>query len=378
MEKEPAARYASAGALADDLRRFLDDQPIRARRPGLVDRAIKWSRRHRPAVVAGLAALILTLTVSTAVLWEAKRRTDATLESNKKALLEERLAVEYSLGALDQITRPLAASIGPEPARGAEAKRVLTWALSYYDRIPTLNANAEMLKEVYPKAHRQAGFCRMALGMPKGRDDYRNAIRLYEDLAATHPRQIWLRTGLIETLHEYSRSLKSPTDGPEAEAVFRRALAVADSMIVDPEDAQPCSTMALVGPLNDLAWALVLRPDATPTDAEAAVRLASHATDWEPRLAGFWNTLGVAQYRLGHDAPAAAAFQKSMTLNNGGDPADWLFLAAVDHRAGKEQEARRWFDQSIAWMDRNQGKDKARDAELARFRDEIARVTGLK
>ena len=50
MEKEPSARYASAGALADDLRRFLEDQPIQARRPGLVDRTVKWSRRHRPAV----------------------------------------------------------------------------------------------------------------------------------------------------------------------------------------------------------------------------------------------------------------------------------------------------------------------------------------
>ncbi|WP_076345429.1 protein kinase domain-containing protein [Paludisphaera borealis] len=378
VEKVPSARYASAGSLADDLRRFLNDEPIRARRPGLVDRAIKWSRRHRPAVVAGLAALILTLTVSTTVLWAAKRRTDATLDSNRKALVEERLAIEYSLGALDQITRPLAASIGSDPTSEADAKRVLLWALSFYDRVPKLVANAEMLKEVYPKAYRQAGFCRMALGRAQGRDDYREAIRHYEQLAASHPEQIWLRTGLIETLYEYSRFLKAPADGPEAEATFRRALAVAEAMIADTAVAQPCFTTALVGPLNDLAWALVLTPDVNTSDAEAAARLIRHATEWEPRIAGFWNTLGVAQYRLGHDASAAAAFQKSMDLNNGGDPADWLFLAALDHRTGSKEQARLWFDQSIAWMDRNRGKDMVRDAELARFRDEIAGVTGLK
>ena len=78
IEKEPSARYGSAHELADDLKRFLEDQPIRARRPSLVNRAVKWSRRHRPAVVAGITALILTLTTSTAVLWESKRRTEAS------------------------------------------------------------------------------------------------------------------------------------------------------------------------------------------------------------------------------------------------------------------------------------------------------------
>jgi eukaryotic-like serine/threonine-protein kinase len=374
MEKEPSARYVSAGELADDLRRFLGDQPIRARRPGLVDRAVKWSRRHRPAVLAGLAALILTLAASTAVLWEAKRRTDATLASYRKALVEERQAIEYSLGSLDQITRPLAAASGPELNRDEEARRVLPWAISFYDRLPTLVANLEMLKELFPKAYRQAGFCRMALNRPRGRDDYRRAIRLYEELAAERPEQIWLRTGLIETLYEYSRLLTAPADKPEAESSFRRALAVAESLIGDREAAKHCYTMGLVGPFNDLAWALVRRPDVTPSDADLALRLARQATDWEPKQAGLWNTLGMARYRLGDRSSAAAAFQKSMDLNDGGDPADWFFLAALDHHAGRKQEARRWFDRSVAWMEQNQGRDKERDAELAQFRQEVAAI----
>ena len=58
MDKEPAARYATASELAEDLRRFLEDRPIRARRPSLMDRAAKWSRRHRP-LVASAAATVL-------------------------------------------------------------------------------------------------------------------------------------------------------------------------------------------------------------------------------------------------------------------------------------------------------------------------------
>ena len=64
MAKDPAGRYATAQELADDLRRFLEDRPIRARRPGLLDRAAKWSRRHRTlawsaATTALVAALML-------------------------------------------------------------------------------------------------------------------------------------------------------------------------------------------------------------------------------------------------------------------------------------------------------------------------------
>jgi serine/threonine protein kinase/Tfp pilus assembly protein PilF len=61
MAREPADRYATAGALAADLRRFLDDRPIMARRPSLLDRAFKLSRRYRSAVIAGAIGLALAL-----------------------------------------------------------------------------------------------------------------------------------------------------------------------------------------------------------------------------------------------------------------------------------------------------------------------------
>src|SRR5207302_26171 len=48
MAKSPEERYATAQELADDLKRFLEDKPIRARRPTLVQRVKKWARRHEP------------------------------------------------------------------------------------------------------------------------------------------------------------------------------------------------------------------------------------------------------------------------------------------------------------------------------------------
>jgi serine/threonine protein kinase/Flp pilus assembly protein TadD len=59
LEKGPAQRYATAQDLADDLRRYLNDEPIRARRPTLLHRARKWARRHRPVVWAAAAVALL-------------------------------------------------------------------------------------------------------------------------------------------------------------------------------------------------------------------------------------------------------------------------------------------------------------------------------
>ncbi len=65
LAKDPKARYQSAEALAEDLRRYLADEPIRARRVTPLDHAIRWC--HRNPAVAALAASVLVLLVAVAV-----------------------------------------------------------------------------------------------------------------------------------------------------------------------------------------------------------------------------------------------------------------------------------------------------------------------
>jgi eukaryotic-like serine/threonine-protein kinase len=62
MAKDPSGRYASARDLADDLRRFLNHEPIRARRSGPAERLMMWARR-RPAIAALVCLLALVSTV---------------------------------------------------------------------------------------------------------------------------------------------------------------------------------------------------------------------------------------------------------------------------------------------------------------------------
>jgi tetratricopeptide (TPR) repeat protein len=60
IEKNPAERYTTALALADDLQRYLNEEPIKARPQSLVATARKWSRRHRPVVWAFAATLLVS------------------------------------------------------------------------------------------------------------------------------------------------------------------------------------------------------------------------------------------------------------------------------------------------------------------------------
>jgi tetratricopeptide (TPR) repeat protein len=76
LRKEPSERYASAQELTDDLKRFLDGQPIQARRPGWRERAGAWVRRHAVGLtLTGGVLLLITLIlgVSTALTLRAYR-----------------------------------------------------------------------------------------------------------------------------------------------------------------------------------------------------------------------------------------------------------------------------------------------------------------
>ncbi len=99
LEKDPGKRYASARALADDLRRFLAGEPVRARPVGALERGAKWARR-RPAVAALLAVVVAVTAAGFAlVAWQWRTATAALAEAqsrlyfNRIALAERALAV---------------------------------------------------------------------------------------------------------------------------------------------------------------------------------------------------------------------------------------------------------------------------------------------
>jgi eukaryotic-like serine/threonine-protein kinase len=95
LAKHPEERYATAQEMADDLRRFTDDRPILARRPSLRERAVRWSRRHRPVLVSavlGLVLAVIALAASTIMISQEQGRTQLALQNAIQAGDQERQA----------------------------------------------------------------------------------------------------------------------------------------------------------------------------------------------------------------------------------------------------------------------------------------------
>jgi serine/threonine-protein kinase len=106
LEKRPPRRYATAAALAEDLRRFLEGRPIQARPVGRIERAAKWARR-RPAAVALLALTALLLLAAVGgLLWDQQRRFEQVRQQAEREQRTKYLNLEVT-AALRDGARPL-------------------------------------------------------------------------------------------------------------------------------------------------------------------------------------------------------------------------------------------------------------------------------
>jgi len=65
MEREQSRRYASPVELADELERWLADEPVEAYRERPIERIVRWSRRHRSLVLTAAAAILIVSMIST-------------------------------------------------------------------------------------------------------------------------------------------------------------------------------------------------------------------------------------------------------------------------------------------------------------------------
>ena len=118
LQKEPRKRYPSAADLAEDLQRFREGRPVRARRAGFLERLGKWMRR-RPALAAlGAVSTLALASLFAGSLWyQAKLRlavndTEANRQRADRNYGHARQAINQMLDRLDKFKAPGVPEVG--------------------------------------------------------------------------------------------------------------------------------------------------------------------------------------------------------------------------------------------------------------------------
>lgn len=133
MDREPAARYQTARELADDLQRFIEDEPIHARRIGLIERFSRWSRRNRElsAALMIIVLLLLTVTVGSSV----AARHFGQLAANESTLRKAAQAAEANEKKLRQTAQDAQKNEVAERQRAEAARESLRQNLYFSEMI---------------------------------------------------------------------------------------------------------------------------------------------------------------------------------------------------------------------------------------------------
>ena len=242
LSKEPRDRYPDASGLADDLRRFLDDLAIRARRPNPAERLARWGRRHRPLVATATIILVSCLAIGLALLWGERQTTVAALRSKAEALQEAEdarreasEALRLSYGMMQGVT---VKAMGELAVNDLISPETYSLAIDYFDRLSRIDSADPELMAVCADAARWAGYLGAARQFllvsrdlaerasdPEIAADYHWAIELNERLMAESDNPEFAEN-LAVALDSYAwwLSWADPSRADEAEGARLRAL----------------------------------------------------------------------------------------------------------------------------------------------------------
>jgi len=403
MATEPSSRYTTAQELADDLKRFLADEPVRARRPGVAERMARWAKRHRTAVATASATLILAASVAAGLLWLENRKTSRAYDQIRSLLDRQRASLPTIFATTNGIAMKAMEKVSliDRAVSGKEDADFYRLVLRYYDAIARLTQDDPdpRMREVAAKAYFGVGVARTLLGRPGAEEAYARSVAAYEGLIENDSGNPNILLHLAISISYLGRDILSTRGLAPAEPTFRRAADVlrdlasrdpssrvylaaeltnwgrilagagrraeAERAFLEAVEADPNSAEAK----DALAMLLVSRPDLPPYDPARAVALAQTAVARDATQTGYWTTLGIALVR-GDDWDAAdQAIARSTSLSkHGGEPLDWLCLSLIHSRRGDFAQARTLLDRSDAWLKAHEEND----PDLLHFRAEAA------
>jgi serine/threonine protein kinase len=239
LEKGPADRYATAKELADDLRRFLDDKPIQARRPSLRQVTARWARRHRAAVWAAAAVALLALAGAAAGTFWHVRQLEAAAQREQAAAGREREQARRATrqrdaarrAVNDMYTEVAERWLARQPRLQPIQREFLEKALRYFQELTeTDDAGPEARLEL-GRSYLRVGNIQAYFGdNAQAEQAFRRAADVLQALTAERPGEAEAQALLASAWSGLSHVLARVGDNPQAEQAARRAIALFEQL----------------------------------------------------------------------------------------------------------------------------------------------------
>ena len=228
MARERDERYLTAQDLADDLRRLLDGRPPLARRPTLLDRCGKLARRHRRAVVlgmAGAAVALVALSTALVLIQQAKRRAEHDYARAESYLRQAQDTVDL-FGAR------FADRLGHVPGAEQVRREVLQETLAYYQRFvkqaggnPDLRADLATTYGKIGSLNDQMGLSDEAIAA------HQEAIGLLRELADAQPQVVEYRSQLAVAKNNLALALSHAGRSDEGRQALLDAISLQQQLV---------------------------------------------------------------------------------------------------------------------------------------------------
>ncbi len=322
IARDPAGRYATAGALADDLSLFLDDKPVRARDVGILERTWKWAHR-RPAIAALLAGLVVTILGGlAAVTWQWRAAVTARDEA-QMARDEARGNLKVASKAVDTFFTTVSGEhLLNEPGMHPLREKLLMLALAYYQDFASRGNDDPSLRVALANAYLNWG---TIIGEFRKTQDARTILRTavnhFSSLCRANPTDPELQRGLARSYLALAQQSLQGDYGGEGFEEARNAAGLWEVVVrARPKDPE---ARRLLGRSYDLAGAFRSGTDLSSSETyfEKAIDVLTAARKDFPsdapiqqRLAMAISNISALYLNMGDPGRAALSVGRSLEI----------------------------------------------------------------
>ena len=229
LAKDPAGRYATAAELAEDLERFMRQEPIHARPISRVGRIWRWARR-RPKVASLLAAFVALLvavvigSIYTASRLERAHRQEVELRQEAEARQRQgEKLIEFMLGDLAERLEPL--------GQLAVLDSTIAEVNKFYAEVPPEKMTSDS-ERIRAKSLRELGNIRFSQGrFAEAYASYDQSIAAYRTLTARHPEKLQWQLELALALNDLGCAYGLQSDFAKCTPILEEGLKLLQTLV---------------------------------------------------------------------------------------------------------------------------------------------------